>query len=103
MADRHPIGPKTVTVNGGRWTAKSNWRGLYLDRAELLHKSLWNALGMPGDDYHLRVPWLHPDDAHYADDPDSWAFYRVRPKRDRDRFVRVDGVWMVEEGDRWLL
>jgi hypothetical protein len=59
---------------------------LHFDRAELHTESLWSP-----DDYHLDVPFVHPDDA-----AEVWAAaYRVRLKRPWRSFVRIDGQWMV--------
>jgi hypothetical protein len=86
-----PIGPATVTVNGDHWPAKWAWAGLHFEDAHLRSRSPWC-----NDDYHLGVPWMHPDDYDVMhDDPDCWATYRVRPKRGWRSFVRIDGVWHV--------
>jgi hypothetical protein len=91
-----PIGPATVTVLGSIWPANAPWSGLDFTRAKLCNTSIWG-----GDcDYHLRVPWCHPDDqdstwgtAAYQED----CWYRIRPRRESWRFVQVAGVWMVAE------
>ena len=93
MTDRpRPIGPRTVTVLGSHWPASWAWDGLDFNRAKLRRHA---------NDYHLAVPFCHLDDrARGRAAPDDWAISRVRPKRDVDRFERVNGVWMVVEGDR---
>ena len=87
-----PIGPDAVTVLGSHWSAEQPWSGLDFTRAEL--RTNYN-------DYRLRVPWLHPEDkARGMTWEDDGSFYAVRPKLARDRFVQVEGVWMVERGAR---
>jgi hypothetical protein len=88
-----PIGPATVTVLGHVWKPGDPWAGLDFSRATLRMGSIWS-----NDDYHLQVPWCHPDDQDEtwgtaAYEPDT--FYRIRPSRKGWRFVQVDGVWMV--------
>ncbi len=91
-----PIGPKTVTVLGSHWSAHWKWDGFDFSRAELRSGSIWS-----NDDYHLGVPWAHPDDRRrYNDDPDVFGIYRLRLKRGWKSFVRVDGVWCVSNAPR---
>lgn len=95
MSDTAPIGPATVTVLGYHWRAGPRWDGFDFARAELRsHCPL-------GEDYHLSVPWMHPDDkAQHADDPDCWCIYRLRLKRGWKSFVQVDGAWHVSRAPR---
>jgi hypothetical protein len=86
------IGPKTVRVLGYKWSANAPWAGLHFDKAVLRTGSIWS-----DDDYHLDVPWLHPDDVAMEPYPDAWCRYRVRPARGWHSFVLVDGVWMVSK------
>jgi hypothetical protein len=75
-------------VLGSHWPAHWEWAGLDFARAELRNRSIW------GQDYHLDVPFWHPDDGEPPDPPEM--YYRVRLKRGWKRFVCVDGTWMVE-------
>lgn len=92
-----PIAPANVTVLGARWTRRTRaWQGLDFTRATLRNKSslmvaLFGEQNAP-DDHHLSVPFRHPDD---PDDPVFEVPYRVRPRRNSDRFEQVDGVWML--------
>ena len=80
-----PLTADKVTINGYRARDDSPaWLGLYLDLAELQDHE---------EDHRLRVPWIHPQDGPW--DENVGCFYRVRPRRKRDRFVRVGGTWMV--------
>ena len=95
MKDAHetaPIGPKTVTVLGSHRPADWEWGGFDWSRAELRSGSIWSP-----DDYHLGVPWSHPNDGH---DPGNDAIYRIRLKRGWRSFVKVDGAWMVSKAPR---
>lgn len=88
-----PIGPKTVTVLGSHWPATWNWSGFDWSRAELRSGSIWS-----NDDYHLGLPWMHPnDEAAVGRDPDYEGIYRIRPNRGWRSFVRVDGEWLVSK------
>jgi hypothetical protein len=95
-----PIDHTNVTVNGSKWRAKDPWDGLNFKRAEVREKSslmvfLFGEAEAPPD-HHLRVPWMHPEDrAAMADDPDYWAYYRVRPVKKRARFEKKRGKWLV--------
>lgn len=87
-----PIGPKTARVNRAHWKESYPWAGLKFALAEICHRSIW------GDDYHLRVPWMHPDDRDaMADDPEWWAYYRIRPKRGWRSFVKIGDIWHVSK------
>lgn len=89
-----PIGITTVWVNGSNW--RGSWAGFDFTRAELRSGSIWSRA-----DYHLGVPWMHPDDeAFYGRDPDSEGIYRVRVKRPWKSFVQVDGTWLVSKAPR---
>ena len=90
------IGPKTVTVLGSHWRDGHSWQGFDWSRAELRSGSIWS-----NDDYHLGVPWAHPDDRKMTnDDPDVFGVYRVRLKRGWKSFVQVDGEWRVSKAPR---
>ena len=89
QATPEAIGPATVTVLGHIWDGKAPWNGLDFTRAELRETSIW------GPDYHLRVPWRHPDDAACQEGHEDECFDRVRPRRRGWRFVQVGGEWMV--------
>lgn len=94
--DTAPIGPKTVTVLGSHWPARWEWEGFDFTRAELRSGSIWS-----NDDYHLSVPWMHPDDiARWGRDPDFEGIYRIRLKRGWKSFVRVDCEWRVSKAPR---
>lgn len=89
-----PIGTKTVWVNGSNW--RWSWAGFDFSRAEMRSGSIWS-----NDDYHLGVPWMHPDYIErYGRDPSFEGIYRIRPKRGWRSFVRVDGVWLVSKAPR---
>ena len=91
-----PISIATVTVNGSHWPAKWNWGGFDLSRAELRSGSIW-----ADGDYHLGVPWMHPDDvARHGRDPEYECIYRLRLKRGWRSFVQIDGVWCVSKVPR---
>jgi hypothetical protein len=95
-----PITPDVVEVMGSRWTYKTEaWHGLDFARAELRETSTlmeWVCSGknVPKD-YHLRTPFLHPRDVGLGWDF-AGCWYRVRPRRKRDKFVMVDGAWMLD-------
>jgi hypothetical protein len=88
-----PINAKSVTVLGSHWPDGPLWAGFDFTRAELRSHSL-----LRGGDYHLGVPWAHPDDRKRSNDhPDVFGVYRLRLKRPWKSFVQVDGVWMVSK------
>lgn len=83
-----PINPGNCTVNG--YIVKEtdpDWTGLDFTNCELRHFSIW------GEDYHLRVPWWHPEDGPAPNPPEM--YYRVRPKSQSDTFYQDDGVWFI--------
>lgn len=91
-----PIGPTTVTVLGSHWRESAPWAGFDFSRAEIRSGSIWSP-----DDYHLGVPWMHPDDpAQIGRDPDDESIYRLRLKRGWRSFVCIDGVWLVSKEAR---
>lgn len=103
--DPSPVSADNCTINGYRAKATSAaWIGLDLARAEILRQSTLMLCVFGKDapyDLHLNVPWMHPEDREkHADNPDSWCYYRVRPKRKRGaRFFRAeDGMWMLAYG-----
>ncbi|TRD03787.1 hypothetical protein FJV76_14210 [Mesorhizobium sp. WSM4303] len=97
---RLPIDPTTCTVLGYKPKNADDplWAGLEMSRAELRN---WA-------DYHLAVPWEHPDDqARFKDDPKDWAIYRVRPAMEPGKkwkgkkvqsvgLVHADGAWWID-------
>jgi hypothetical protein len=87
---RAPIGPDTVDVLGSRWRPGRDWDGFRWELASV-------GVGIRGQ--HLRAPWLHPEDIKAGR---QWRFapiYRLRLKEPWQRFVKVDGLWMVEKDD----
>lgn len=97
-ARRLPICSATVEVLGSRWPAKDIiWAGFLWEKAELRETSTLMEFVCAGknvpQDHHLSVPWAHPDDPPWDDD----AWYRVRPKDGRYRFVLAcNGAWVLE-------
>lgn len=88
-----PIGPATVTVLGSHWRAGPLWAGFDFTRAEVRSHNLFGV-----EDYHLGVPWMHPDDIKtYGRDPDMEGIYRLRLKRGWRSFVCIDGQWLVSK------
>jgi hypothetical protein len=89
-----PIGSKTVTVCGEHWKESAPWGGFDWSKAEIRSDSIWY-----NGDYHLGVPWMHPEDQArgYASDPDWWGIYRVRLKRGWHSFVCISGEWRVSK------
>lgn len=96
------VTPETVTVNGYRVKATDQaWRGINWSDAQVLEQSslmvfVVGAAQAPPD-HHLSVAWMHTDDQKgYADSPDMWARYRVRPRRKGYRFQQApDGCGYV--------
>ncbi len=92
------IQPHDCTVNGSRVSKTSPaWLGLDLANAELRETSWMMEFVSKGrdvpNDHHLSVPFSFP-----GDDPSKYegCRYRVRPIRKRDKFVLVDGLWMLD-------
>ena len=93
MADTAPIGPKTVTVLGSHWKEGPLWTGFDWTRAELRSASIWS-----NDDYHLGVPWMHPNDiSRYGRNKDMSGIYRLRLKSGWKSFVRIGDEWRVSK------
>ncbi len=94
MSDRdewQPISADRVTINGYRYKTESPaWAGLDLTKAVERHYSIW------GKDYHLDVPFWHPDDGPHPDPPEMR--YRVRPRRVREHFERRGDMWGIAKG-----
>lgn len=93
-----PIQPDNCTVNGRRLKAHSPaWRGLVMAKAELRETSSLMELVCAGQnvpaDHHLSVPFCDPGEK--SEDYEGQKS-RVRPSRKCDRFVLVDGVWMLD-------
>lgn len=88
-----PIGPKTVRVMGSHWKESAPWSGLKFDWSltEVRSGSIWS-----NDDYHLRVPFIHPDDEGGTHEEEN-MYYRVRLKRPWKSFVKIGGVWHVSK------
>jgi len=91
---RAPIGPDTVTVDGSRWEPGPAWDGFGWHLAKPRKHSIWSALDLCDDDPHLLVPWRHADDQRVR--WENCGRYRLRVRKPWDRFVCVDGTWMVE-------
>lgn len=105
---RYMVGPKTITVNGSRVTARHPaWLGLDMSKAEPRQQStmMLFAVGAHAPiDVHLSVPFQHPDDKI-----DTGIFYRVRPKMEVGEkwqgktvesvaFECWDGEWFIAVG-----
>lgn len=91
-----PVTPETVTVLGYRvkatdpaWTGL-NWSDVVEREKSTLMVFVCGGADNAPDDHHLSVAWMHPNDqaAGYANDPDIWVRYRVRPRRKGYRFER---------------
>lgn len=86
-----PVSPANCTVLGREVTVEDDdWRGLDFDHpdTEAFEYSVWGA------DYHLRVPWSHPDDGPPPEPPEQ--YFRVRPKQASGaRFEKLGGRWML--------
>jgi hypothetical protein len=96
---RLPVEPATCTVLGYKPKGADDplWAGLELSRAELRE---WA-------DYHLAVPWEHPEDQEaFGDDPSDWAIYRVRPRMEpgkKWKGKKVNAVAFVRDADAWWI
>ena len=108
---RLPVSPETVTVLGRRVNSKSaSWRGLNFSKADLLAQATLMMAVCGSDiapfDYHLRVPFCHPDDQTGTAGDWTECFYRVRPRMKPGKlwegrmvetvfFERVNGEWRL--------
>ena len=99
------VGPKTITVNGSRVTAKHpGWLGLDMSNAEPRQQSSLMLFAVGSNtpiDVHLRVPFQHPGDT-----VDSGCFYRVRPKMEVGKKWEekiVKSVAFERWGDAWYI
>ncbi len=98
-----PVSAANCTINGSRYKNTSPaWTGLDFSRAELRTQSTLELYILGQDaapyDLHLDVPWMHHEDrSRHFNDPQYWARYRVRPRRQKGaRFYRrEDGQWML--------